>query len=118
MAYRFRDVTFAAGYATAFAVGPDAPGLPEMVIVNPPRRGIGSDLAHWLEASGIDHVLYSSCNATTLAKDLAENHGRTVARCFVQNVADAVAGRNGPGVDIGAFHSWVTEQLESGASHA
>jgi 23S rRNA (uracil747-C5)-methyltransferase len=68
---RFRDVTFAAGDATAFAVGPDAPELPEMVIVNPPRRGIGADLARWLEASGIDHVLYSSCNATTLAKDLA-----------------------------------------------
>nr|BFF19621.1 23S rRNA (uracil(747)-C(5))-methyltransferase RlmC [Promicromonospora thailandica] len=68
---RFRDVSFAAGDATAFAVGPDAPGLPEMVIVNPPRRGIGADLARWLETSGIDHVLYSSCNATTLAKDLA-----------------------------------------------
>ncbi|PUB28890.1 23S rRNA m(5)U-747 methyltransferase [Promicromonospora sp. AC04] len=70
-AERFRDVTFAAGDATAFAVGPDAPELPEMVIVNPPRRGIGADLAHWLETSGINHVLYSSCNATTLAKDLA-----------------------------------------------
>ncbi|WP_275004883.1 23S rRNA (uracil(747)-C(5))-methyltransferase RlmC [Promicromonospora iranensis] len=69
-AERFRDVTFAAGDATAFAVGPDAP-LPEMVIVNPPRRGIGADLARWLETSGIQHVLYSSCNATTLAKDLA-----------------------------------------------
>lgn len=70
-AERFRDVTFAAGDATAFAIGPEAPELPEMVIVNPPRRGIGADLAHWLETSAIDHVLYSSCNATTLAKDLA-----------------------------------------------
>ncbi|GAB2488181.1 23S rRNA (uracil(747)-C(5))-methyltransferase RlmC [Promicromonospora xylanilytica] len=68
---RFRDVTFAAGDATAFAVGPDTASLPEMVIVNPPRRGIGPDLARWLDASGIEHVLYSSCNATTLAKDLA-----------------------------------------------
>ena len=42
-----------------------------MVIVNPPRRGIGADLGQWLEGSGIDHVLYSSCNAATLAKDLA-----------------------------------------------
>ncbi|MGI5188824.1 23S rRNA (uracil(747)-C(5))-methyltransferase RlmC [Promicromonospora sp. CA-289599] len=70
-AARFRDVTFAAGDATAFAIGPEAPELPEMVIVNPPRRGIGADLAQWLEASGIEHVLYSSCNATTLARDLA-----------------------------------------------
>ena len=68
---RFRDVTFAAGDAAAFAVGPDGADLPEMVIVNPPRRGIGPDLAGWLETSGIDHVLYSSCNAVTLAKDLA-----------------------------------------------
>lgn len=67
---RFRDVTFVARDATAFAVGPDGAELPEMVIVNPPRRGIGADLAHWLETSGIDHVLYSSCNAATLAKDL------------------------------------------------
>ncbi|WP_423462746.1 23S rRNA (uracil(747)-C(5))-methyltransferase RlmC [Promicromonospora sp. MS192] len=69
---RFADVGFAAGDATEFAVGPGAPALPDMVIVNPPRRGIGADLARWLESSGIDHVLYSSCNATTLAKDLAE----------------------------------------------
>ena len=44
---------------------------PEAVVVNPPRRGIGADLAGWLEGSGIPHVLYSSCNAATLAKDLA-----------------------------------------------
>ena len=39
--------------------------------MNPPRRGIGEDLADWLEGSGISHMLYSSCNATTLARDLA-----------------------------------------------
>ncbi|MFB9072571.1 methyltransferase domain-containing protein [Citricoccus parietis] len=44
--------------------------LPDAVVVNPPRRGIGSELADWIEASGIPHVLYSSCNATTLARDL------------------------------------------------
>ncbi len=43
-----------------------------MVIVNPPRRGIGADLARRLEASDVRHVLYSSCNATTLAEDLAQ----------------------------------------------
>lgn len=63
-------VRFAAGDATAFALAPSA--VPEMVIVNPPRRGIGRDLARWLEASGVRHVLYSSCNAATLAQDLAE----------------------------------------------
>jgi len=38
--------------------------------VNPPRRGIGT-LAGRLEASAARHVVYSSCNPTTLARDLA-----------------------------------------------
>ena len=41
------------------------------VVVNPPRRGIGPDLARWLEQSGAAHVIYSSCNVTSLARDLA-----------------------------------------------
>ncbi|MCK0117534.1 23S rRNA (uracil(747)-C(5))-methyltransferase RlmC [Isoptericola sp. S6320L] len=64
------DVRFAAGDATGFALGTDAD--PELVVVNPPRRGIGTDLARRLEASNAQHVLYSSCHATTLARDLAE----------------------------------------------
>jgi len=62
-------VRFAAGDATAFAVGAGA--APDLVIVNPPRRGIGAELAGWLERSDASHVLYSSCNAVSLAKDLA-----------------------------------------------
>ena len=60
---------FAAGDATAFAIGADA--APDLVIVNPPRRGIGAELSAWLEASDASHVLYSSCNVASLAKDLA-----------------------------------------------
>lgn len=45
--------------------------VPELVVVNPPRRGIGADLAGGLETSGVEHVLYSSCNVDSLAKDLA-----------------------------------------------
>ncbi len=41
------------------------------MVVNPPRRGIGPELSGWLEGSGARHVLYSSCNAQTLATDLA-----------------------------------------------
>lgn len=63
------DVSFAVGDATAFAVGADAP--PDLVIVNPPRRGIGAELAGWLERSGVRDVVYSSCNAASLARDLA-----------------------------------------------
>ena len=42
-----------------------------MVVVNPPRRGIGADLARCLEQSGASHVIYSSCNVDSLARDLA-----------------------------------------------
>lgn len=61
---------FEAGDATAYAVGAATP--PDLVVVNPPRRGIGPELSGWLEASGVEHVLYSSCNAPSLAADLAQ----------------------------------------------
>ena len=62
-------VRFEAGDATAYALGHAAP--PDLVVVNPPRRGIGTELSGWLERSGVGSVLYSSCNAQTLARDLA-----------------------------------------------
>jgi 23S rRNA (uracil747-C5)-methyltransferase len=62
---------FVAGDATAFALATGPDDAPDLVVVNPPRRGIGPDLAGWLEASGVRDVVYSSCNAVTLAKDLA-----------------------------------------------
>lgn len=45
--------------------------LPGAIVVNPPRRGIGMELAQWIEDSGVQTVLYSSCNADSLAEDLA-----------------------------------------------
>lgn len=84
---RLDRVRFEAGDAAAFALASGAgsagsaegaasePGTfdggPELVIVNPPRRGIGSELCGWLEDSSVKHLLYSSCNAKSLAKDLA-----------------------------------------------
>ncbi|GAA1058592.1 23S rRNA (uracil(747)-C(5))-methyltransferase RlmC [Agromyces bracchium] len=62
-------VRFAAGDATEFALA--AASAPDLVVVNPPRRGIGTELAGWLERSDAAHVLYSSCNVASLAKDLA-----------------------------------------------
>ncbi|GAA1282312.1 methyltransferase domain-containing protein [Brachybacterium alimentarium] len=65
--------TFLADDATAWAIreaaGEDGP--PDVVVVNPPRRGIGPELAAWLERSGVRDIVYSSCNPTTLATDLA-----------------------------------------------
>lgn len=42
---------------------------PDLLVVNPPRRGIG-ELAASIEDSGIQRVLYSSCNPASLTKDL------------------------------------------------
>lgn len=63
-------VRFAVGDATAFALAAAPEEVPELVIVNPPRRGLGADLASWLERSAAQWVLYSSCNPSTLARDL------------------------------------------------
>ncbi|MCW2739415.1 methyltransferase domain-containing protein [Nocardioides sp.] len=60
---------FVAADATAWAL--EQAAVPHLVLVNPPRRGIGTELAGWLEASGVQHVVYSSCNAESLARDLA-----------------------------------------------
>ena len=44
----------------------------DLVVVNPPRRGLGAALAQRLERSGARHLLYSSCNPQSLARDLAD----------------------------------------------
>lgn len=63
---------FVAADATDFALraAGSAEPAPELVIVNPPRRGIGATLADWLERSGPTHLVYSSCNPESLARDL------------------------------------------------
>lgn len=65
------DARFVAADATAHVLATPPREAPDLVVVNPPRRGIGTELAAWLEASRTRHVLYSSCNPTTLARDLA-----------------------------------------------
>ena len=44
---------------------------PDLVIVNPPRRGIGQELAIFLNQLAPRFILYSSCNAVSMAKDLS-----------------------------------------------
>lgn len=70
---RMPDVRFEVGDATQ-AVGPalaSASSPPDLVVVNPPRRGLGATLAGELERSGVPTIVYSSCNAASLATDLA-----------------------------------------------
>lgn len=43
---------------------------PDLVIVNPPRRGIGKELSEFLNQIQPHFILYSSCNAMTMGKDL------------------------------------------------
>lgn len=56
----------------------------DCVIVNPPRRGIGKQLAAWLNRSGAATLVYSSCNVDSLAGDLAAltNYRIEAARAF------------------------------------
>lgn len=56
------------------------PNLPEAVVVNPPRRGIGEALSRYLNGSGVHTIAYSSCNPETLAADLARMPNYRVAR--------------------------------------
>ncbi|NUP59380.1 MAG: 23S rRNA (uracil(747)-C(5))-methyltransferase RlmC [Pseudarthrobacter sp.] len=76
-----QGMEFEAGDATAFALA--AEQSPDLVIVNPPRRGIGKELCGWLESSDVQHVVYSSCNAQSLARDLAALPSFTARRARV-----------------------------------
>ena len=77
-------VRFEAGDARVLdpASGKRAAGAqrPDLLVVNPPRRGIGEQLATRIEASGVERVLYSSCNPRTLAADLAHLPSMRVVR--------------------------------------
>ncbi len=68
--------TFHVGDAAAYPLD----DRPDLVVVNPPRRGIGPDLADRLEAAAVPHLLYSSCNVQTLAADLRRMPSLRVVR--------------------------------------
>ncbi|MER1975292.1 MULTISPECIES: 23S rRNA (uracil(747)-C(5))-methyltransferase RlmC [Pseudocitrobacter] len=54
--------------------------VPELVLVNPPRRGIGKALCDYLSQMAPPYIIYSSCNAQTMAKDIANLPGYRIAR--------------------------------------
>ncbi len=77
------EATFEAADVTAWVLGHDPTHAPDLVVVNPPRRGIGPELAGWLESCAAGHVLYSSCDAGSLARDLKAMPSWRVARARV-----------------------------------
>jgi 23S rRNA (uracil747-C5)-methyltransferase len=74
------QVSFMALDSTTFAKGPEAKAKPDLIIVNPPRRGIGEELCQSLSGFEVKAIIYSSCNPETLAKDLAQIHGYRITK--------------------------------------
>lgn len=74
-------VRFEVGDATEWVLRSGA--APDLLVVNPPRRGIGAALAGWVQTSPVRHVLYSSCNAESLARDLEAMPGLVPRRARV-----------------------------------
>ena len=73
-----RNVHFQALDSTGFATGQQA--VPDLVLVNPPRRGIGQALCEYLSHMAPRYIIYSSCNAQTMAKDIKQLPGYRIAR--------------------------------------
>ena len=66
----FDNVSFASLDSAQFAIHSDEErSQPDLVIVNPPRRGIGQALSEYLNELVPPYLIYSSCNAQTMAKD-------------------------------------------------
>ena len=64
--------------STQFATEQGA--VPELVLVNPPRRGIGKALCDYLTEMAPQFIIYSSCNAQTMTKDLTHLPGYRIER--------------------------------------
>jgi len=63
-----RQPDFRALDASAFAQA--AQSAADLLLVNPPRRGLGETLSQQLLQLGAKHLLYSSCNPQSLVRDL------------------------------------------------
>lgn len=53
---------------------------PDLVLVNPPRRGIGAELCGYLSRMAPPFIVYSSCNAQSMAKDIRQLPGYRIER--------------------------------------
>lgn len=72
------NLHFQALDSTQFATGEG--DIPDLVLVNPPRRGIGDELCAYLSRMAPEFIIYSSCNARTMAKDIARLAGYRIER--------------------------------------
>ena len=72
------DIHFQALDSTQFAT--DQQEIPDLVLVNPPRRGIGQALCYYLNGVAPEYIIYSSCNAQTMARDISSLSGYRVER--------------------------------------
>lgn len=72
------DLHFQALDSTQFATAQT--DAPQLVLVNPPRRGIGQALCDYLSRMAPPYIVYSSCNARTMAADLHALPGYRVER--------------------------------------
>lgn len=64
--------------STQFATHED--DIPQLVLVNPPRRGIGAELCDYLSRMAPPYIIYSSCNARTMAADIDRLQGYRLER--------------------------------------
>ena len=73
-----QNLHFQALDSTQFATAQES--VPELVLVNPPRRGIGKALCEYLSDMAPLFIIYSSCNAKTMAQDIGHLPAYRVAR--------------------------------------
>jgi len=70
-ANRVKNVEFIRGEAENTLPELVAGGLkPDVIVVDPPRRGCGRGLLEAISGAGVPRVVYVSCNPATLARDL------------------------------------------------
>ncbi|WP_213796446.1 23S rRNA (uracil(747)-C(5))-methyltransferase RlmC [Klebsiella aerogenes] len=72
------NLHFQALDSTQFATHED--DIPQLVLVNPPRRGIGAALCDYLSRMAPPYIIYSSCNARTMAADIDRLQGYRLER--------------------------------------
>ncbi|XAW87931.1 23S rRNA (uracil(747)-C(5))-methyltransferase RlmC [Vibrio sp. CDRSL-10 TSBA] len=64
------NLSFAALDSAQFSLGQSQAA--DLVLVNPPRRGLGAILTDQLMALAPQHILYSSCNPQSMLRDLEQ----------------------------------------------